>query len=91
LQSESESPKYFELRSDKENLTDSGSWRQAVFARNGIPYTRTFQEFPKTGAVWLCITFIVVLPLHQILQQFLDKYAKDMPKASMELSVLARL
>jgi aspartyl/asparaginyl beta-hydroxylase (cupin superfamily) len=49
---------------------------QAIFARNGIPYEKTFREFPVTGS---------------ILRQFLAKYSVDMPKASMELSVISRL
>jgi len=62
------------LRLDEENVTDSGSWHKAIFARNGIQIESSFASFPKTGAV---------------LSQILADYATDMPKASMELSVLA--
>ena len=48
---------------------------QAIFLRNGIPFTHTFEQFPVTG---------------KVLRQLSQKYALDMPKCSMEISIVAR-
>lgn len=63
-------------RSDGENLTATGSWRQTGFVRDGhiLSSASSWTKFPRMAAV---------------LKPFLRTYAADLPRGAAELSLLA--
>eukprot|EP01062_Namystynia_karyoxenos_P012058 TRINITY_DN14322_c0_g1_i1.p1 TRINITY_DN14322_c0_g1~~TRINITY_DN14322_c0_g1_i1.p1 ORF type:complete len:578 (+),score=178.15 TRINITY_DN14322_c0_g1_i1:69-1736(+) len=61
---------------DNENIADAGSWRQCIFARNGRPLPHNWDS-PK---------FAVTA---RVLRQIREQAARDLPKGSMEFSVLS--
>ena len=62
------------LPKDMEGLAENGEWNQLVLVRNGQLNMKVLEALPVTGAV---------------VQKIRDEYAADMPRCSMELSVLS--